>query len=180
VAVLRRHSGLALAGAILALRCAIGYANPITEPQAKANLLFNLPGFVEWPADVLAEGSRLSICVAGDPDVLAALRPFEGQPMGGHVVTSRAIADDGDPLGCHIVFVSGAREQALGLVRRAADRPVLTVGDGVQFARQGGALRVFFEQARLRLEVNMTVAASTGLKLSSKMLRLARPVRSQS
>ena len=180
MAVLRRPSALAIAGIVLVMRCLVGHANPITEPEAKANLLFNLPGFVEWPGDVLADGGRLSICVAGDPEVLGALRRFEGQSMNGHPVTSRAIADDGDPLGCHIVFVSGAREPALALVRRAVDRPVLTVGDGVQFARQGGALRVYFEQSRLRLEVNTSVAARTGLRLSSKMLGLARLVRSQS
>ena len=178
MAVLRR-SLLAIAGGLLAFRCATVFAAPVlTEPEAKASLLFNLAGFVEWPADVLGSGGRLSICVAGDADVLAALRPYEGRPVDGHPVTARAAADDDDPSACHILFVSGTREPALALLPRAADRPVLPVGDGGHFVRQGGVLRVFFVESRLRLEINTTTAARTGLKLSSKMLGLARLVRS--
>ena len=178
MAVLKRAS-LALAAAVLVAAGSLELSgNPITEPQAKASLLFNLPAFVEWPAAALGGTDRLAICVAGDPDVLVALRPYEGTAIVGHVVTSRALIDDGDPSTCHILFVSGAREPALALVRRAADRPVLTVGDGAQFTRQGGAVRVYFEQSRIRFEINTTTVARTRLKVSSKMLGLARVVRS--
>ena len=177
MAVLKRNRILALIAGILAIRCTTPYATPITEPQAKANLLFNVGAFVEWPSGALAD--RLTICVAGDADVLAALRTYEGKPIQAHVITSRAVADDGDPSTCHILFVSGSREQSLGLVARAADRPVLTVGDGVDFVRQGGAVRVFFEQARIRFEVNTTAVARTRLKVSSKLLGLARVVRTE-
>lgn len=165
--------------AIVALRSLAPDAAPITEAQAKASLLFNLGAFVSWPATALAGGENLSICVAGDPDVLVALRPFDGRAIDGHVVASRAVADDEDPSTCHILFVPGARQQALALVRRAGDLPVLTVGDGAQFVRQGGTLRVFFEQSRLRFEINTTNAARTHLKISSRMLGLARVVKSE-
>jgi hypothetical protein len=178
VALLKRSRFLSLAAGILVVRSLGLSANPITEPQAKASLLYNLPAFVEWPSATLGIGDRLSICVAGDPDVLVALKSYEGRAIVGHAVTSRAVVDDGDPTTCHILFVSGAREPALALVRRAADSPVLTVGDGLQFTRQGGALRVFFEQSRIRFEINTTIVARTRLKLSSKMLGLARIVRS--
>jgi hypothetical protein len=152
-------------------------AGPITEPQAKASLLFNLGAFVEWPQTTLAPAERLVICVAGDPDVLAALVAFEGRPIEGRNVTSRALVDQDDPSTCHILFVSASRD-SLALVQRVVDKPVMTVGDGPEFARQGGALRVFFEQSRLRFEINTSTVARTKLHLSSKMLGLARLVRS--
>lgn len=179
MALLNRRTLIALGAAIIMARSLVSHAGPITEPQAKASLLFNLGAFVEWPATALAGGERLAICVAGDPDVLVALRPFEGRSIDGHAVVSRAVADDDDPSTCHILFISGSREQALALVRRAGDRPVLTVGDGPQFVRQGGTLRVYFEQSRLRFEINTTTAARTRLKISSKMLGLARVVKSE-
>lgn len=179
MAVLKRSRLVVLVVAMIAVRSLVSHAGPITEPQAKASLLFNLAAFVEWPSTALAAGDPLAICVAGDPDVLVALRPFDGRAIDGHAVTSRAVTDDEDPSTCHILFVSGAREPALALVRRAADRPVLTVGDGAQFARQGGTLRVFFEQSRLRFEINTTNAARTRLKISSKMLGLARVVKGE-
>lgn len=179
MALLKHRRLIALVAAVVAVRSLVSYAAPITEPQAKASLLFNLAAFVEWPSAALAGGDRLSICVAGDADVLLALRSFDGRAIDGHAIASRAIAEDEDPTSCHILFVSGAREQTMTLVRRAADRPVLTVGDGAQFARQGGTLRVFFEQSRLRFEINTTNAARTRLRISSKMLGLARVVKSE-
>lgn len=179
MAVLKPRCAIALVFGGLALAGVAAYANPITEPQAKASLLYNLPAFVEWPAASLGAGDPLSICVAGDPDVLAALRPVESRAIDGHPLAPRPIDDDGDPSGCHILFVSGARAGALALVRRAADRPVLTVGDGGDFVQQGGALRVFFEQSRLRFEINATTVSRTRLRISSKMLGLARVVRSE-
>lgn len=157
--------------------CAVASGGPLTEPQAKASLLFNLAAFVEWPAAALAADTPLHICVSGDADVLAALKPFDGKPIDGHVLASRAVADDEDAAGCHILFVGGSRDPGVALVRRVADRPVMTVGDGDRFVREGGALRIFFEQSRLRFEINTTNVARARLKISSKMLGLARLVK---
>lgn len=170
--------GILFTAALVALRGIAAYGGPLTEPQAKANLLFNLAAFIEWPANVLGPTDRISICVAGDPDVIAALRAYEGRMIEGRSVTSRAIVDSEEPAGCHIIFVSVSRDR-LALVQRVADRPVITVGDAPEFARQGGALRVFFEQSRLRFEINTTTVARTKLRVSSKMLGLARLVRSE-
>jgi hypothetical protein len=172
--------GALVAAVVVALRCPLVAASggPLTEPQAKASLLFNIAAFVEWPPNVLGPADRLGICVAGDPDVLAALRAYEGRQLEGRIVTSRAIGDDDDTAGCHILFVSASHER-FDMVHRLADRPVMTVGDAPEFARQGGALRVFFEQSRLRFEINTTTVARTRLRVSSKMLGLARLVRSE-
>jgi hypothetical protein len=164
--------------AALALCGAAGVAGPITEPQAKAQLLFNVAAFVEWPPAVIGPTDRIGICVAGDPDVFAALRPYDGRPIEGRAVSIRALSADEDPAGCHIIFISSSRDR-LALVHRVANRPVITVGDDLEFARQGGALRVFFEQSRLRFEINTSTVERTKLRISSKMLNLARLVRSE-
>ena len=170
--------GTFLTAAFVALHCLTGFTGPLTEPQAKASLLFNLGAFVEWPAAALGPNDRITICVAGDPDVLAALRAYEGRQIEGRGVTSRPLADDEDPAGCHILFVSASRDR-LALVHRLAGRPVVTVGDAPEFARQGGSLRVFFEQSRIRFEINTTTVARTKLRVSSRMLGLARLIRSE-
>jgi hypothetical protein len=170
--------GLVLAAGLIVLRAFALGAGPITEPQAKASLLFNLISFIEWPAAALGPADRLTICVAGDPDVLAALRSYEDRQIDGRGMTARAIGDGEEPAGCHVLFISASRER-LALVQRVANRPVMTVGDGPEFARQGGALRVFFEQSRLRFEINTSTVARTKLRVSSKMLGLARLVRSE-
>lgn len=177
MALLTRR-GILIALAAVTLRSATGFAGPITESQAKASLLFNLAAFVEWPVSAVGPSDPIAICVAGDPDVFAALAPYEGRHIEGRTVTSRVLAADEDPAGCHILFVSSSRDR-FALVHRLADRPVITVGDDPAFARQGGALRVFFEQSRLRFEINTRTIERTKLRVSSKMLGLARLVRNE-
>jgi hypothetical protein len=53
---------------------------------------------------------------------------------------------------------------------------VLTVSDLEPFCRLGGGIGLVHEENRLRFEVNMEAAERSGLKVSSKLLTLARKV----
>ena len=55
--------------------------------------------------------------------------------------------------------------------------PVLTVGEADRFARRGGMIGFFFEDNRVRLEVNRAAAERAGLRVSSKLLAVARLVK---
>jgi hypothetical protein len=55
--------------------------------------------------------------------------------------------------------------------------PVLTVGEADRFLADGGLIRFFLEANRLvRFEVNLPAVERTPLKISSKLLRLAKVV----
>ena len=53
---------------------------------------------------------------------------------------------------------------------------VLTVGDGERFVRGGGMVAFIIENRRVRFDINPSAAAGAGLKISSKLLSLARHV----
>ncbi len=53
----------------------------------------------------------------------------------------------------------------------------LTVGEATGFAQRGGIINLMREENRLRFEVNVTAAAQTRLKISSKLLALAKIVK---
>ena len=55
---------------------------------------------------------------------------------------------------------------------------MLTVGEADHFARRGGMIGFFLEDNRVRLEVNRGAAERAGLRLSSKLLAVARLVKS--
>jgi hypothetical protein len=44
-------------------------AQTATAPALKAAFLYNFAKFAEWPADVLAPGEPLVLCVVNDRDV---------------------------------------------------------------------------------------------------------------
>ena len=55
--------------------------------------------------------------------------------------------------------------------------PVLTVSDGKGFVEAGGIIELYLEGGRMRFAINVDTAERAGLRLSSRLLRLARVVR---
>ena len=50
---------------------------------------------------------------------------------------------------------------------------MLTIGETTAFLREGGIVRVFRADDRLRLQINNQGAEDAGLKISSRLLQLA-------
>ena len=152
-------------------------AGSVTEAQAKAALVYNLLAFVEWPPNAPSDKSFV-IGVVGDTDVLEALRPVARQVVKGHSVLVRDIREDDDPTQCHVLYLAAARERmTTAILRRVVGTPVLTVSDGAEYAKRGGIVFVYFDDARLRFDVSLVNANKAQLKISSKVLGLARSVK---
>jgi hypothetical protein len=158
-----------IAGAMRPAVVSTSQALPLTEAQAKATLLYNLPYFVEWPEDRAT--SPIVVGVAGAGDVVEALRQLVGR--GQRPLGVRPIADDDDGP-CQVLFVPAEREAgSAALLSRAVGRSVLTVGDAPGFTRRGGVIRIYFEHSRLRFDINQRNAERARLRISSKLLALA-------
>jgi hypothetical protein len=56
---------------------------------------------------------------------------------------------------------------------------VLTVGEGETFTREGGMIGLVIDNRRVRFDVNQTAAERAGLKISSKLLSVARDVQNK-
>ena len=75
--------------------------------------------------------------------------------------------------GRHLLhFGQLAEVDALALLARAPNS-TLTVGETTRFLRDGGMVRLFIEDQRLRFQVNRGRTAAAGLQLSSQLLSLA-------
>lgn len=169
---------------LMALVAALAPAAPAAaqaagEYDVKAAFLYNFAKFVEWPSNAFdAPGSPMTLCIVGrDPfgealDTLVRGETLQGRPMTVH--RTRDLLEIRD---CHVVFLSrtetARQDEILDTVRGVG---VLTVGEGDSFLRDGGIIRFVIEANRVRFEVNLDAAERNGLKLSSKLLRLARSV----
>ena len=148
----------------------------VTASALKAAFLYNFANFTEWPADVLAPGQQLSLCVIGDNAVADALEhTIKGRGVDNHELTVTVIkAADGPILSCHLLYVSGfdpkRTEQLLSGLNTAS---VFTVGDGDRFAELGGVAQLILENGRMHFAVNVGAARRARLKISSKLLSLA-------
>lgn len=178
---LRRHrwSALLLAVVVAGAYGASAAEQPVQVSKLKAAFLFNFAKFTEWPADALAAGTTLSMCVVGDFPVADALEmTIKGRSVEGHPLTVQLMKPDGPLRSCHLLFVGASESkrsaEMLQLVRGAS---VLSVGDAPWFAEQGGVAQLILENDRMRFAVNVSAAQSARLQLSSKLLSLATIVR---
>lgn len=147
------------------------------EYQLKAAFLYNFAQFVEWPADIFPDAkSPIVIGVAGDDPFDGALdRAIAGKTVGGRPLAVRHISRAEETKGCHLLYVPAEGEQDLAaLIRRIGVSPVLTVGETDRFMAHGGIVRFYLEDNKLRFEINVDAAQRSHLRVSAKLLRLAR------
>lgn len=152
----------------------IGTQSPTIEYDVKAAFLLNFSRFVEWPAAQRQQPFTLCTLLP-DPfgarlEAAAAGETWEGRPV---VVRRMATLEDAE---CHLLFVPAA---AMSELRARGDviagRPVLLVGESPDFLEVGGMIRLFLDQNYVRFAVNQETARRAGLRVSSRLMRLARP-----
>jgi hypothetical protein len=158
---------------------AVASAQTASAPALKAAFLFNFAKFTEWPEDALRPGSSLVLCVAGEPRVSKALEEATaGRDVEGHPLTTRNIDVDGAVQSCHVLYVENFDDKkAVDLLERVKGKPVLTVSDLGSFAELGGVANLFVEDGRMRFAVNVDSAQRSKLRLSSRLLSLAKIVK---
>ena len=154
-----------------------GVTDAAPDVAVKAALLYNFAKFAEWPG--LPAGAPIAFCIIGDDAIAAALvETVRGQNINGHAIdVSRA---QGSPWwgDCDVLFVASAETQrSAGGLAAIKMLPVLTVSDGKGFSQAGGIIELFVEGARMRFAINVDAAEGSGLRLSSRLLGLAKIVR---
>jgi hypothetical protein len=150
---------------------------PSREYQVKAAFIYNFVQFVQWPPGALAaDDAPLTVATLGaDPFDGELDRVMGGKTVAGHTIVVKHYADLDHLAACQVLFVPAAQDQNLAQITRAlGGKPVLTVGETDAFPRSGGCIRFYLEDGKVRFEINPDAAAKAALKISSKLLSLAR------
>jgi len=148
------------------------------EYQVKAAFLLNFAKFTEWPSSAFRSADApLSICILGDDPFDGVLdQMIRGEAINGRKLAVLQIKRQPRPQTCQVLFMGKTQKD---IRRTLADlgSGVLTVGEEESFLREGGMITFVIENRRTRFDVNPTAADSAGLKLSSKLLSVARTVK---
>jgi hypothetical protein len=151
------------------------------EYAIKAAYLYQFARYVEWPADAFVnEQSPLVIGVLGTDPFGAILEEIAiKKRVEGHPIVIRRFASGSDYTTCHILFISSSvtPEERAAAIRKVQGTPVLLVGDEPGFAAEGGTINFVMEENKIRFEINTEVAKREQLKISSKLLSLAKIIR---
>ena len=152
------------------------------EYKFKAAYLLNFLQFVEWPEDVNESiNSPIVIGILGeDPFHSLIDQAVEGETIKGRKVLIQRFRSLDEVERCHLLFVGKSEKSKTPYyLSHLLGQKILTVGESDGFAAQGGVINFFQENTKLRFEINEEAAKNAGLKISSKLLRLAKIVSTQ-
>lgn len=195
----RFFSVLLMLAASLAGALADEDASP-SPAAVKAGYLLNLAEFVEWPTNAFPDpAAPIVLGVLGEDPFGPELEKLKGRKIDGRAIEIRrfkgALEFRGEETpgrrqedlaqkrnkkirelkACHILFISSTEKGFLAAILKSVkDASVLTVGELPEFTQSGGVVGFAGSGARVRIEINLAAAEEARLKISSKLLSLAR------
>jgi len=145
------------------------------EAKIKVAYLFNFLRFIEWPEDIEI---NTNICVIGDKkEYRDALQSLSNQSLNNQAITIRIINDNDSPQllqNCQIIFITSVashRQKMIFNILKGGN--ALTVGENKGFAMQGGMINFLQQDDKIRFEINLRAVNEAGLRITSKILRIA-------
>jgi YfiR/HmsC-like len=149
----------------------------LSEYQVKAAYLFNFLKFVDYPSEAFADPlAPIVVGVVGeDPFGSALPQVVTGKTIAGRDLVIRLYRPGEDLRGAHILFISASERKRLPMILSSLrGSSVLTVSDMAGFLDAGGMIQFLNENDRVRFAINMGSTSRAKLKMSSKLLSLAR------
>ncbi|MCI5055728.1 MAG: YfiR family protein [Flavobacteriales bacterium] len=155
-------------------------AQSYTEREIKAAFICNFAKFVEWPSSRFAtDTSAIIIGILGpDPFGPVIERIANNANVGFRKVRVVHYERSKEALDAHIVYLGGLTSPysiSQG-VQPFAYKNVLTIGEAKGFCQKGGIINFTGEDVKYGFEINAKAAQRSGLKISAKLLKLAKIV----
>ncbi len=160
---------------LLALVCAAGSAGaedkPAAEMELKVAYFFNFLSLIDT-SPLRPDDTKFQICIAGDSSLQKSFQTLRSekireQPIELIVISRPEVADV-----CDALFIAHdsniVDRDYLDYLR---GKGVLTVGESNDFCRRGGIINFFFEDNKLRFEVNLTRAKEEQIRFPAKVLK---------
>lgn len=174
--------GAAILAAILGMagaRTAPAQENASGEYQVKAAFLYHFSQFVDWPDGTFKDASSpLTYCTIGEDPFHGALdASVSGKRIGVRSLQVQHFKQPQEIRGCQILFIGESQQKrAPSLLTRLQGNPILTVGETEHFVQDGGMIGFLREENKIRFEINLEAAEHAKLRLSSRLLALAKRV----
>jgi hypothetical protein len=129
----------------------LGQSASTSEYEIKAAFLFNFAKFVEWPESVMGEtnGSFIIGILGRDPFDGALDQTIGDKTVKGKTIVIKRFRHLVDLQYCHILFIS-------------------------ESDKNGGIISLYTENDKVRFAIRLTATERANLKLSAKLLNLAK------
>ncbi|HKX28007.1 MAG TPA: YfiR family protein [Blastocatellia bacterium] len=150
------------------------------EYQVKAAFIYNFAKFIEWPPGTFSSKEMPFILgVMGDEFISRTIeQAIQGKTVNGRQLQIKRLELGQELKICQVLYISSYEQRHLvQILESLRGSSTLTIGEMDRFIQQGGIINLVTEENRVLFEVNLEVAEQAQLKISSKLLVLARTVR---
>jgi hypothetical protein len=149
-------------------------ADTVTEYDLKAAYLLNFASYIEWPG----QPEPVTICIYGENPFKAATIATLLEAKAGQINAGFKYPRQLEQLtDCNILYLGLSEHENFGkTVALLHNAPVLIVTDVQDGLPPGVMINLITESNRLRFEINVNTVLASKLKISSKLLKLAKIV----
>jgi hypothetical protein len=153
----------------------------MNEMLVKAIFLEKFTQFIDWPEESAMEDSSrpFIIGVIGKNPFNTILEEnYSTQKIENRKVEIRYLTDIEEIEDCHILFIGKTKTNTVDqIISTTKDKPILTVSDSKGNAKRGVHINFYMSDRKIRFEINQSAIDTSNLKISYKLLQLARIVK---
>jgi YfiR/HmsC-like len=180
-----------LQGVLVLLMC-FGIVAPLSPVQAqqsiavnreyaiKAAFLYHFLTYIDWPEESLKDPQQPFVIGVYYEDPFGAVldKIAETKQVEGRAIEIRRLESPDRLLECNILFVSRSVpvEMQRKVLAALENSHVLVVGETEDFIERGGSAQFFVEGNKIRFAFNTDAVSRSELKISSKLLSIAKVV----
>ena len=149
-----------------------------TEFQIKAAMMVNFIQFVEWPEDdPNLPVDSIILGIIGEDNFGNTLDQIEGRIINGKRLTILRFNTLKDLNKCQVLFVPESESYRMYEILKSVNGyPILTIGESEGFTQLGGVISFYLEKNHIRFEINKSAALNSNLRISAKLMEIARVV----
>lgn len=149
-------------------------AQSLEEQTVLAALALNIVRFTSWPNEAQIN-QTIDLCVFGDNVVEQSFNSINDKAIGDKKLRIINLSRLRNFDKCHGLYVSQIDQNVLlQLLVEIKQRPILTIGETADFAKQGGMVGLENADGKMNLFVNLTSAKASNLNISARLLKLAK------
>jgi ABC-type amino acid transport substrate-binding protein len=164
---------------LLALPAGAWAADEAAATEIKAAFLYKFGGFVEWPPAAFAAADSAYVIGVLEDDALADQlgRISAGRTVQERPVRIRRLRRGESLSGVHTLFVGQSATSGLAeILARARGQPLLVVTDSQSELPAGSVINFVTADDRVRFDVSLAQAEQGRLRISARLLTVARKV----
>ena len=145
-------------------------AEELSAYDVKAALIYNFLKFVELPA--ANAGTHIAVCTLSSSPGFDPLKSIEGKEVSGKLIRTASRTPGESLETCQVLFVHESASKNLSFLRNSGSG-IFTIGESSGFCQLGGIVNFYLQDKKVRFEINAEAARSSGVTVSSKLMRIA-------